>query len=144
MLEAEENIHWLKNKQTHSRDLQDCNFVSLSPPLLYGQGKWDAKRWQGALGHMFDRLYKPFSKLSFYMEVIWTSFHLSKLSFFPLCWINHWFTCLASLCLGSFLYCLASCKWLILNQCLRAQAPKTNCLVWVLTVPFTVYNILAK
>lgn len=45
MLEAEENIRWLKNKQIVGpfKTLY-CNLVSLSPPPLYGQGKWDAKR----------------------------------------------------------------------------------------------------
>lgn len=69
MLEAEENIPGLKKKKKKQivgpfKTLY-CNLVSLSPPPLYGQGKWDVKRGHSELGHVFDRLYKPFSKLGF-------------------------------------------------------------------------------
>lgn len=144
MLEAEENIHWLK-KNTHSRDLQDFVISSLSLHLCCmvkanGMQKGDTVHWVTCsidyTSHSpnWASKWKSFEHLSTYLSSL--SFLCAGLTIDLPAW--HLFG------LGSFLYCLASCKWLILNQCLRAQAPKTNCLVWVLTVPFTIYDILVK
>lgn len=129
MTEAEENKYMLLKTVGTFMTFQFPPFLEKSYHCT-AKVNWDPKRWHSTQGHMPGKLYKPFTGLGFWRD-------LPRLPFFPLCWNIHLSTCLASFGLSGYLYYLASCKWLILKQCLRTHSPRADCLVWILTAPLT-------